>query len=83
MDVKRFKEAHVDALVRRKPLVPLMTSNVPSSSCEQAMIVADCPSDYLNFLLRKKSTRRKRKVTNSSTSPFCQRETIELVNVDE
>ena len=83
MDVKRFEEVRAHALTRRKPLVPPTITDVPSSSCEQAMIAVYHPSDHSTLSLRKKSTEKKRKVASSSVSPSFQGETMELVDLDE
>ena len=41
MDSKRFEKVHARALARRGPLVPQVTTDVPSSSQEQVVVVAD------------------------------------------
>ena len=63
---------------------PPIAPKTPSSSRELTMVVIDRHSDRLSSMLRKKSSRKKRKAGSCFTSPLSQEEIeVELMDADK
>ena len=85
MDFKRFEEARTHVLAHQKPLVSLLvTFETPFSLHEPTMVVINHQSNCSISSLRKKSSGKKRKVSNYFDSSSAQGETeVELVDANE